>query len=312
MLSSFEPDVVHAHKLYPLMSPWVLRVAHRRGIPVVMSIYDYMLTCPVGTQLWNGALCTRCPDRGEHWGVIRNCRGRLGESVAYSLRHAVARQFELYRDHVSRFVTPTRFSSRWLADHAGIPPDRIRTIPFSFPMSESAADPGCGGYIAYAGRFAAEKGISTLMDAARRTGLPFRLAGDSAELRLADGLSNVELVHTRSRAELMEFYRGARVLVVPSVWFETFPLVIGEAMSHGIPVIASRIGGLPEFVQDGLTGLLFEPGDAVELSEKIRQLWEHPDLARRLGLAARAYIGSECGESTFFERLKAVYAEVCH
>jgi glycosyltransferase involved in cell wall biosynthesis len=243
--------------------------------------------------------------------VIRNCRGRIAESVAYSLRHAVARHFDLYREHVSRFVTPTQFSARWLAEHAGIPPERIRTIPFSFTLPESAADPGQGGYIAYAGRLVAEKGISTLIEAARRTGLPFRLAGDSMELRLAEGLPNVELVFTRSRAELMEFYRGARVLVVPSVWFETYPLVIGEAMSHGIPVIASRIGGLPELVRDGITGLLVEPGDAADLSEKIRQLWEDPDLSRRLGAGARAFIESECGESTFVERLKAVYAEVC-
>ena len=79
------------------------------------------------------------------------------------------------------------------------------------------------------------------------------------------------------------FYRGARFLVIPSNWFEGCPLVISEAMSHGLPVIASRIGGLPEVVEDGVTGLLFEPGDVDDLVGKIRLLWDSPELCRRMG-----------------------------
>jgi glycosyltransferase involved in cell wall biosynthesis len=178
-------------------------------------------------------------------------------------------------------------------------------------MPESAADPAAGAYIAYAGRFVPEKGIATLIEAARRTGLPVHLAGDIAELPIAGALPNVKLVAARTRAELMAFYRGARALVVPSVWFETFPLVLGEAMSHGIPVIASRIGGLPELVREGATGLLVEPGNAADLAQKITRLWEDPGLARRLGAGARAFIEAECSEATFVDRIHAVYAEVC-
>lgn len=310
LLDAFRPDVVHAHKLYPMISPWALRVCDQRGFPVVMSVYDYQLTCPVATHVWQGASCTRCSDRGEYWGVIRNCRGRLLESIAYAARHAVARHYRLYREHVARFVTPTRFAARWLAERAGVPTERLRTIPLSLELPESAADAGRGTYIAYAGRFAPEKGLAVLIEAARRTGLPFRLAGDQARLPIADGVPNVSLIATRNRGELMEFYRGARALVVPSLWFETFPLVIGEAMSHGIPVIASRIGGLPEIVCDGTNGLLVEPGDAADLARKATMLWENPQLAQRLGAKARAYIHSTCNDQVFLEQLLAVYAEV--
>ena len=311
LLDSFQPDVVHAHKLYPFISPWALRLCNRRGFPVVMSVYDYSMTCPVGTNHWHGTPCTRCMDQGEHWGVIRNCRGRVLESTAYALRHAVARRFHLYRDHVSRFVTPTTFSKHWLSQHAGVPADRVVTIPLSFDLPEVVADPARGTYFGFVGRFAPEKGIATMLEAAHRTGLPFRLAGDAAQLRLADGLSNVKLIVTRTRGELMEFYRGARALIVPSLWFETFPLVIGEAMSHGIPVIASRIGGLPELVSDGATGLLAEPGNAADLARQVRSLWDNPEIARRLGAAARAYIESTCHKDIFCKRLRAVYAELC-
>lgn len=310
LLDAFRPDVVHAHKLYPLISPWALRLARRRGIPVVMSIYDYLVTCPVATHVWNGAACTRCTDQGEYWGILRNCRGRLAESIAYAARHAVARRFHLYRN-VSRFITPTQFTARWLSDHAGIPADRVHTIPFLFEIPESAADPARGEYIAYVGRFAAEKGIAVLMEAARLTGLPFRLAGDCAALPFADDLSNVQLVVPRTPEQLAGFYRNARALVVPSTWFETLPLVVGEAMSHGIPVIASRIGGLPEFVHDGVTGLLAAPGSAADLAAKVTRLWNDAPLARRLGTAAREHIHENCNATIVVERLRAVYAEAC-
>jgi glycosyltransferase involved in cell wall biosynthesis len=310
LLDSFRPDVVHAHKLYPLISPWALRLAHRRGIPVVMSTYDYVMTCPVATHSWNGAACTRCVDGSPLWGVLRNCRGRLTESVAYVARHAVARRFRLYEDHVSRFVTPNRFTATWLTARAAIPAERIVVIPFPFELPESPADPARGSYIAYVGRFAPEKGVAALVEAARCSGLPFRFAGDSAALPMAEHLPNVQLVVTRTPAQLAEFYRNARALVVPSLWFETLPLVVGEAMSHGIPVIASRVGGLPEFVNDGVTGLLVEPGDAADLARKATRLWEAPRLAQRLGAAARAYVQEKCSAAVVFERLRAVYAAV--
>jgi glycosyltransferase involved in cell wall biosynthesis len=208
---------------------------------------------------------------------------------------------------VSCFITPTEFSGRWLTTHAGIPAGDVVTIPYVFDLPDDAADAGAGEYVAYAGRFAPEKGLSTLAGAARLTGLPFRLAGDAPTLNDVDGLDNVAVVVTRSRAELLDFYRGARMLVVPSLWFETYPMVIGEAMSHGLPVIASRIGGLPEIVENGVTGLLFEPGDHQDLAAKIRSLWRDPDLSRRLGAGGRAKIRRTSQKEVVVRQLLATY-----
>lgn len=307
LLAEFGPDVIHAHKLYPMISPWALRLGHRRGIPVVMSLYDYQVTCPVGTHVWHGAPCVRCVEGGEQWGVLRNCRGSLPESAAYALRQTLARRLGLYREHVSAFVTPTRFSGRWLCEHAAIPAQRVHTIPFAFDLPEPAADPGRGEYLAFAGRLAPEKGIAVLLEAARLTGLPLRLAGDAAVLPGAALPPNVELVETSSRAELYAFYRRARALLVPSLWFETFPLVIGEAMSLGLPVIASRIGGLPEIVRDGSGGLLVAPGDARDLARAATRLWEDASLARELGAGARRFIGEHASAEACWQGVRALY-----
>lgn len=309
-LDEFRPDVVHAHKLYPLISPWVLPLCTERGIPVVMTIYDYQLTCPVGMHSRHGSECTRCLGGREYWGIVHNCRERLTESVAYSVRHAVARHFHLYDRHVNRFITPTDFAGRWLVANADVPADNVTTIPYVFDLPQTAADPGAGEYVAYVGRFAPEKGLATLAGAARVTGLPFQLAGDAPTLEDTAGLANVRIVVTRSRAEVLNFYNGARMLVVPSTWFETYPMVIGEAMSHGVPVIASRIGGLPEIVEDGVTGLLFEPGDERDLAAKIRLLWQDPELGRRLGAAAREKIERTSRQDVVVRQLIDTYRQL--
>ena len=121
--------------------------------------------------------------------------------------------------------------------------------------------------------------------------------------------ANAHFVGSFGRAEIAGFYQNARFLVVPSKWFEGCPLVISEAMSHGLPVIASRIGGLGEYVQDGVTGLLFEPGNSADLADKIRLLWTNPELCRRMGEAGQQKARQELNEDLYYKRLTAIYEQ---
>ena len=106
---------------------------------------------------------------------------------------------------------------------------------------------------------------------------------------------------------LTAFYRGARALVVPSLWFETFALVAAEAMAQGVPVIASRIGALRDTVREGETGLHFTTGDAADLATTMRRLWDDPALCRQLGAAAHADVHARFGEDVHFARLLDAY-----
>jgi glycosyltransferase involved in cell wall biosynthesis len=119
--------------------------------------------------------------------------------------------------------------------------------------------------------------------------------------------SNVQLLGQLPSQDLPSFYRGARFVVLPSVNYEMCPLVISEAMSHGVPVIASRIGGIPELVDDGRTGLLFEPGNADDLQRKIQRLWNNARLCQELGRAAWEKATTEFSEDTYYARLMNVY-----
>ena len=311
LLASFKPDVVHIHEVFPLVSPWILPSCTRRGIPVVMTTVDYRLTCPVGTHLRDGLICDRCTGGREHWAVLKNCRNNLVESVTVALYNTIARRSRLFSDHVNRFIAPSEFTRRWMIEKAGIPPARITAVSPMVEIPGLAVDPGAGRYVACASRLSPEKGIDTLIEAARLCGLPFCLSRNESSLVKAAVPSDIPVVVTRSREELDAFYRGARMLVFPSVWFETFGLVGAEAMSHGVPVIASRIGALSDLIDDGINGLLFEPGNPRDLALKVARLWGDPDLCRQLGQAARAKSVSHWGPRSHFEALKSVYDALC-
>ncbi len=308
IIESYRPDIAHANNLYPLFSPSVLVACRKQGVPVIMTLHNFGLTCPAWYHLHKGRVCERCLGGREYWCVLQNCRENVFESAGYALRTAVARSLRLFSDNVTLFIALTHFAKHRLVS-AGVEERQIAVAPFFVALPDSPVDPSGGEYVAFAGRLSPEKGIDTLLTAARNTGLPVRIAGDGpAGPRLVrEAPSNVEFVGKLDRAAIETFYRSARFTVVPSTWFENFPLVVAEPMSHGVPVITSKIGGLPEIVEDGVTGLLSEPGNAEDLAVKMRRLWDSPELCRRMGQAGREKAIREYSPDRYYERLMALY-----
>lgn len=311
VLARWRPDVVHAHELYPLISPWILPACTRAGVPVVMNCSDFRLSCPIATHHVRGEACHRCLGGREYWCLLRDCRDNLAESAAYAVRNASARAFGLFERHVRRFVAVSEYQRDFLTGKVGIAPARVALNPCAIALPpEPVADPSRGGYAAFAGRFAPEKGVEVMVEACRRAGVPMRFASRASShpaVRAGDDAS-FDLASTPE--ELAAFYRGARLVVVPSLWPETFGLVAAEAMSHGIPVVASRLGALEGTVRDGQSGLLARPGDAGDFAEKIARVWRDPGLARALGRGARERVATQYSHRAHFDRLASLYAEV--
>jgi glycosyltransferase involved in cell wall biosynthesis len=306
-LEENRPDIVHTHELYPLISPWLFELCGRAGVPVVHSCYDFRITCAVATHHDGQTLCTRCHDHGAHHALLRDCRSNRLESAAFALRHAIAGWRDFYRRHVDQFIVLTDFSAQWLHERAGIDRDRISVNECAIPTAPVKVDPAQGRYIAFAGRFVREKGIDVLLEAARMADVPIHVAGPAGTDPTWLIEQGVSATITHSPGELAEVYRGARALVVPSLWFETFAIVAAEAMAHGVPVIASRIGALCDTVREGKTGLHFTPGNPADLARAMRRLWDDPALCRTLGAAAYADVASRFSEDAHFDRLIAAY-----
>jgi len=310
ILQEQRPDVVHVHNLFPLISPSVLQQCRKAGVPVVMTVHNYRLVCPNGLHMKDGQVCEKCAGGREYWCVLKNCEGSLFKSLGYALRNFTARKWRLFLDNVTVYTTLTEFQRQRLIAE-GFPGERIVVIPNMSTQSAHNGMPLLGDYVGYVGRISPEKMVPLLLEAARRIrNAVFRAAGDWSQMpeirRLAP--SNFQFLGHLSGEDLEEFYRSSRFLVLCSSCFEGFPVTLAEAMQYGKPVISSRIGGLPEIVDDGVTGLLFESGNVDDLADKIGRLWSDPELCRRMGLAGREKALREYSSARYYERLIHVYA----
>jgi len=309
MIAERRPDVVHAHNLYPLLSPSVLREFSRSGVATVWHPHDQRPMCATGMSLHRGAICEQCAGTKDYWCILRNCRGNLAESVAYAVRNTIHRRFRVYQRYAHVTIVWSQFLRQRLLQE-GFHPDRTFVVPHPVAVPEKTSNPRNGSYVAYLGRLSAEKGIRVLLDAAARVPhIPFCLTGDPRGLTGDIGRvpTNVRFVGWLDRMKVPEFIRGARFSVLPSVCFETFPTVALEAMSNGIPVVGARIGGIPEAVLDGRTGMLFDAGDGEQLAQRIEILWNTPELCRHLGAEARDMVAEKHSAKAYFESLMHAY-----
>lgn len=182
------------------------------------------------------------------------------------------------------------------------------------PTGTRGHDKGvAGGYVAYVGRISPEKDIFTLLEAARKFGdVPFKFAGDYHRMPevLKNKPDNCEFLGQLNAEEVASFYSNARMVVFATRCYEGFPSVLLEAMSHGLPIICSRIGGLPEIVEEGVNGVLYEPVNAEELAARIQTLWQEPDLCKKLGDAGRKKLEEKYDAKKLMDRLIGIYEKV--
>ena len=297
VLERERPDVVNIHNLYPFISPAALFECKRKGVPVVMTVHNFRLICPTGMFMRNGVPCEQCLKQGNEWGCIRyNCEQSWLRSIGYAARNAVARRTEAYRKCVDRFACITDFQRQKLAA-AGFDETRMTVIPNSVeaPDSYQAVE---GNYVAYVGRLSYEKGFDLLAEVARRhPEIPFRLAGSQREGQAVAMPENVTLTGYLTGDALQQFIKDSRMVVLPSRWYEGFPMTILEAACHGKPAIGPRHGGFTEIIGEGgqAIGRLFEPGSVDDLERQVTALWN--DKAGCMMLGAKA-----------FRKLKAQYS----
>jgi glycosyltransferase involved in cell wall biosynthesis len=214
----------------------------------------------------------------------------------------------------SFLVAPSRFLLERMVE-VGIPREKLRHIPNGVDHSHYTPVFTDHGYFLYVGRLSPEKGLRTLLDASRRTRMPLRIVGEGPDqLALKQWAAEHKAVGVsfeghKSGDELECVIRGAAFVVVPSEWYENASMSVLEGMAYGKPIIASRIGGLPEQVEDGQTGLLFEPGNADELLQAIESLAADRSLRRSMGQAARKRLEIEYSLDRHCAALTSLYRE---
>ena len=182
--------------------------------------------------------------------------------------------------------------------------------PVSLPPA--ATNAGNGQYVGYVGRVTPEKGIGHLIEMARRLpDIPVFVAGDALTQRELQFKvpRNMRFLGFLPRSEVNQFYRNARIVVVPSIWQEPFGLVAAEAMSNGVPVVAFRSGALSEIIEENETGRLCNPFDTEELVRNVAELWARPALCKKMGEKARERVATRYSDSGYVQNLLNVYWE---
>ncbi len=293
LLQQEQPSIAHLHNIYHQLTPSIIPVLKRHGIKVALTLHDYKLVCPSYLALNGEEICTACNGRFFWKPLTTNCQG----SRIKGLLLAVEAFFHKWRksyEAVDLFISPSRF----LADLTSyrIPQNKIRILHNGIDVAEYLPNLNDQGYGLYFGRISREKGIETLLKAhaAMATSVPLKVVGTGPLLEeLHSKYTGAEFLGYKSSDELNCIIKNAAFVVVPSKWYENCAMAILEAMVFGKPVIGSRIGGIPEQIQDNKTGFLFEMGNSEELAEKMKILACDPEMRTRMGHAARKKLEKE-------------------
>jgi glycosyltransferase involved in cell wall biosynthesis len=311
LVDDTQPDVAHLHNIAHQLTPSILRALGRRGVRTVHTLHDYKIACPAYLFMCQGSVCERCRGGRFYQVALRRChRNSRAAGVVLALEAYVHRVLGSYQ-HVAAFLCPSRFLRDTMVRH-GLPEDKLVHLPYFIPADRYRPAEGAGEDILYAGRLSREKGLSTLLTALRYLpGARLVVVGEgperaSVEAAVREGLPVTLRGHLTGDA-LHEAVRSARVVVVPSEWYENLPYAVLEAFALGRPVVGARIGGIPELVRDGETGLTFTPGDSEDLARAVRPFLSDPDRAAAMGRAARAFIERAFTPGGHLQRLDAIY-----
>ena len=323
LLGSFEPDVVHVGHLSHL-STSIVEAAHRRGVPVIFTLHDFWLMCPRGQFLqyslgdpepWR--LCDGQDDRK----CAVHCYSRYysgfpddePEDVLYwtDWVHRRMGHVRALAGLVDVFIAPSRTVYAKFRDEFGIPRERLALLDYGFDRARLSGrwrDPESEFVFGYIGSHKPAKGIQVLLDAFAQVRGPVRLRiwgrPDARTTSALQDRADRALPRHRNRVDWLgeypprdivrEVFNRVDAIVVPSIWLENSPLVIHEAQQARVPVIASNLGGMAEYVRHEVNGFLFEPRNAADLARQMQRLLDAPELGRSLG--RRGYLASPSGD----------------
>lgn len=282
VIEHFKPDIIHLNNFNFQLTPSILYEIKKQKIPVIMTLHDYQLICP-NHMLFieqKNKICEACKGR-KYVSCIKNkcIHNSLIKSVLAAVEGFLYYKLRTYDKTINCYISPSSFLKSKFVEF-GENNDRIFVLNnFIVHDSFSDGDVQKGNYVLYFGRITKQKGITTLIEACRMLPeIQFVFAGSGDLENEVLSLNNIRYVGFKTGTELKKLISEALFSVYPSEWYENCPLSVLESQMYKTPVIGADIGGIPELIQDNVDGLLFKPGDAVDLAEKIKYLYENRNL----------------------------------
>lgn len=320
LLDSFTPNIVHIHNIYNHISPSILPEIKKRNIPIVQTIHDYHLIAPNKNLFHGEKICEITKKNVYYKAIFHRCiKNSYSASFLTAITMYIHRFSKIYLDNIDHFLTPSKFIKQKLIEY-GFNAEKITVIPNFITIDGNIKKESIKikkNYILYIGRLSSEKGLDFLLEIVRKLpNIHFKIAGtgpQESQLRKKSkkyGLKNIFFLGYQPEWRRKWLIKNSYFSIFPSLWYEGFGLVVLESNVYGKPLIASRIGGISEVIEDKITGLLFEPGNINDCIEKILTMWKNTKLVRELGKNARVRVFQDFNERAHYNRLMQVYQAV--
>ncbi|MDP6528380.1 MAG: glycosyltransferase family 4 protein [Gemmatimonadota bacterium] len=317
ILSDTPVDVAHLHIYYGQLTTSILRPLRERGIPIVQTLHDYKLACPVYTMVAGDRICEACRGKSFLPALPRRCnRGSLARTLV-SVAESYVSRLKGRCHELDHFIAPSDFMRRKMIELDLVDPDRITAIPHHVDLPPREESPAPGKHILYFGRIESVKGVRTLIEAAGplrecRLVIAGRGGGKAEMESLVErqGWDHIRFVGFQSGEDLERLIRESIATVLPSEWYENYPLAIMESHARSRPVIGAIIGGIPEMIDDGTDGFLFPPGDVEALRDALERATGDLSAAVRMGEAGRRRAEERYDADLHYDRILEVYRRV--
>ena len=310
------PDIAHCHNIYHHLSPSILHELKRQGIPTVMTLHDLKIACPAYKMLSGNQVCERCKGGNFRHLVQRRClKDSLVLSAVVWVESTLHRWLQTYLECVDRFVVPSRFFLEKFVEW-GWPREKFVHIPNFIDAAAFEPQFTPGRYFLYFGRLSEEKGVDHFIRACAQAGVPGVVVGTGPLAESLEALARelgaaITFAGYQTGSSLQDYVRGARAVVLPSLWYENAPLSVMEATALGKPVLGAGIGGIPELIRPGVSGEVFTSGSVPALAAAI-STWRDMDDAVIAGNAeaGREWMVREFSAQLYVHRVGALYDEL--
>ena len=313
LLKNVDIDIAHFHIYYGKLTASILGHLKDAGIPLIQTLHEYKLTCPVYSHLSNDEICEDC--EGKHfWRALpKRCNRGSFARTALSVVESYVSRFLGSVDKFDHFISVSHFLRKKMIQY-GVPEDKISTVHNFADVTNFTPNYDEGDYILYFGRVHRSKGIMTLIEAAAPLEhVPLYIVGDGEAMPEVkqfienNGCEHIHLLGFKSGDELKELIQNSICTVLPSEWYENCPMSVLESYAYGKPVIGADIGGIPELIVDGEDGFLVPSAEIEPLREKLQRMGANRDKAAEMGRIGRMKMEREFNAEIHYQKIYHIY-----
>lgn len=315
-IEEFKPDIIHLNNFQRQLSASIVEAAYDKEIPMVFTTHDMQAVCPNKDMMNNGKICNECIKKGYSSCIRKKC---IKDSRLKSILGVI--EMKYYKTHkiyekINCLISPSTFMKNNLINN-GLRYNRFEVI-HNFVKETLTKENSQEEFILFFGRLSKEKGIFNLLKAINEDKyIKLKIAGTGPEKPKIEKYikdnkleNRVEILGFMENDKIKDYIKKCSFVVVPSIWYENCPYSILETLEVGKPVIASRIGGIPELVEDNVNGFLYKYDDYKDLEQNIKKLYYNRRLIEKMSKNSRIKFEREFSEKVYYDKIMNLYKKI--